>query len=172
MTTQQLYLMNGVYLVALVVVAVLTRATARRFAGALAGGAVFGLVELGIILLGERRGLWRVPLAWEPYFLSLFVINFAVSCAFVYLLTWRVARRFGWRGLAGCVAAAAVIGPIRDYRVAAWFPGWIEFGPGIVPVLAVAATYVLMVVLGHGVMGLVAGPASEDRLARRPREAV
>jgi len=168
MTTQQLYLMNGVYLVALVVVAVLTRATARRIAGALAGGAVFGLVALCIIALCERRGLWRVPLAWEPYFLSLLVIDFAVSCAVVYLLTWRVARRFGWRGLAGCVAAAAGIGPIRDYRVAAWFPGWIEFGPGVAPVLAVAATYVVMVVLGHGVMRLVAGPAREDRLARRP----
>jgi len=39
MTTQQLYLFNGLYLVILLVVAVLTRATALRIAGALAGGA-------------------------------------------------------------------------------------------------------------------------------------
>lgn len=34
--------------------------------------------------------------------------------------------------------------------------------------LAISVTYVVMVVLGHAVMRLVAGPAREDRLARRP----
>jgi len=38
MTTNQLYLFNGLYLIILIVVAVLTRATGRRIAGALAGG--------------------------------------------------------------------------------------------------------------------------------------
>ena len=46
MTTQQLYLFNGMSLVILFVVAVLTRATARRIAGALAGGAASGVVAL------------------------------------------------------------------------------------------------------------------------------
>ncbi len=53
MTTQQLYLFNGLYFAALVVVAFLTRATARRIAGALAGGAAFAVVALGIIALGK-----------------------------------------------------------------------------------------------------------------------
>ena len=48
------------------------------------------------------------------------------------------------------------------------FPEWGAYAPGIAPVLAVAATYVILIVLGYAVMRLVAGPAREDRLARRP----
>jgi hypothetical protein len=167
MTTQQLYLFSGIYLVVLVVVAVLTRATARRIAGALAGGAAFGVAALGIIALGEKVGWWHMVITWEPYYLTLLLINFAL-CAFIYLITWRVARRFGSRGLAVVVVVAAVIGPVRDYWYLARFPEWGAYGPGVAPFLAVAATYALMVLLGHGVMRLIAGPAREDRLARRP----
>jgi hypothetical protein len=53
MTTLQLHLFNGLGLFVLVVVAFFTRPTARRIAGALAGGATFGLVALGTIALGE-----------------------------------------------------------------------------------------------------------------------
>ena len=169
MTTQQLHLFNGIGLVVLVVVAVLTRATARRIAGALAGGIAFGVVALGIIARGEEVGWWHMAIAWEPYFLTLLLIDFAL-CAFIYLITWRVARRFGWRGLAVVVVVAAVIGPPRDYWYMARFPEWGAYGPGIAPVLAISATYVVMVVLGHGVMRLVAGPARGSPLARRPWE--
>ena len=67
MTTQQLYLFNGLYLVVLFVVAVLTRATARRIAGALAGGAAAGVVALGLIALGEEVGWWHMAINWEPF---------------------------------------------------------------------------------------------------------
>lgn len=46
-----------------------------------------------------------------------------------------------------------------------------QLGPGVAPVLAISATYVVLVLVGHGLMRLVAGPAREDRLARRPWEA-
>jgi len=169
MTTQQLHLFNALYLVVFVIVTVLTRATARRFAGALAGAALGGVVALGIIALGEEAGWWHMAITWEPYFLTLLWIDFAL-CAFIYLITWRIARRFGWRGLAVVVIVAAIIGPPRDYWYMARFPEWGAYGPGPAPVLAVSATYVLLVVLGHGVMRLVAGPARADRLARRPWE--
>src|SRR5689334_17908456 len=78
MTTQQLHLFNGLYLAVLVVVAVLTRATARRLAGALAGGAASGVVALGIIALGEEVGWWHMAITWEPYFLTLLLIDFAL----------------------------------------------------------------------------------------------
>jgi len=52
------------------------------------------------------------------------------------------------------------------------FPEWGSYGPGFAPVLAISATYVLLVVIGHGVMRLVAGPATADPLARRPWKAV
>lgn len=83
-----------------------------------------------------------------------------------------MARRFGWRGLAVFLSAVAILGPPRDYLVAAKFPEWIVFAPGLAPVLAVSATYVTMVALGHGVMRLVAGPAGGDRLVRRPWEVI
>ncbi len=86
MTTNQLYLFNGLYLIILVVVAVLTRATGRRIAGALAGGAVIGVVALGISALGEDVRWWHMAITWEPYFLTLLWIDF-VLCAFFYLVT-------------------------------------------------------------------------------------
>ena len=88
-----------------------------------------------------------------------------------YLITWRTARRFGRRGLAIFLAAVAVVGPVRDYQIAAHFPEWIVFGAGVTPVLAVAVTYVVVVALGHAVMWMVAGPAASDPLARPPQSA-
>ena len=170
MTTEQLHLFNGLALVLLVVVGILTRATARRIAGALAGGAAAGVAVLGIIAFGEGVGWWHMAITWEPYFLALLWINFALS-AFPFLITWRIARRFGLRGLAVAVIAAAVIGPPRDYWYMERFPEWGAYGPGVAPVLAISATYVLLLVAGHGVMRLVAGSARGSPLARRPWEA-
>jgi hypothetical protein len=167
MTTQQLYLFNALYLVILFVVAVLTRATARRIAGALAGGAASGVVALGIIALGEEVGWWHMAITWEPYFLTLLWIDF-ILCAYIFLVTWRIARRFGWRGLGVVAVIAAVIGPPRDTWFMERFPEWGSYAPGVAPLVVVSATYVLLGVVGHGVMRLVAGPANADRLARRP----
>jgi hypothetical protein len=93
-------------------------------------------------------------------------VGFAITCSPIYLVTWRVARRFGRRGLAVCVVIAAVVGPPRDYLYAATFPEWMVFSPGIAPILADSVTYIGIVVLGHFVMRLVSGPAGDDRLAR------
>jgi hypothetical protein len=169
MTTLQLHLFNLFYLVLLTVVAILTRATARRLAGALAGGAAAGVVVLGIIALGERVGWWHMALRWDPYFVTLMLIDLTLS-AFIFLITWRIARRFGRRGLAVVLIVVAVIGPPRDLWYMRQFPEWGHYGPGIAPIVAIAATYVLLVAVGHGVMRLIAGPAGADRLARRPWE--
>ena len=170
MTTQQLHLFNALYLVILVVVALLTRATARRIAGALAGGAAVGVVGLGIIVLGERVGWWHMAITWEPYFLMLALIDF-ILCAFVFLITWRIARRFGWGGLAVLLVVLALFGPVRDHWYMRRFPEWGSYGSGFAPVLAISASYVILAIVGHGVMRLVAGPARADRLAQRPWEA-
>ena len=66
MTTQQLLLFNVLYLAALVVVAFLTGASWRSIAGALAGGAAFGLVLLGAIPLGEEMRWWHFVITREP----------------------------------------------------------------------------------------------------------
>lgn len=162
--------MTGAYSLALVAVVYFTRATSRRVVGALAGGATGGLIGLGTIALCEAIGWWRVPFASTPYFLLLLYLGLAISCSPIYLITWRLARRFGWRGLAVSLGAVAVIGPPRDYLIAAKYPEWMVFAPGVAPILADAATYVGIVALGHAVMRIVAGPAREDRFARRPTD--
>ena len=164
MTTNQLILMTCAYFLGLVVIAYFTLATARRIAGALAGGAAAAWMGLGAIALGEALGWWRVPTSRTPHFLVLGYLGFTISLAPIYLVTWRVARRFGSYGLAVSLGAVALVGPPRDYLFAATFPEWIVFAPGIAPVLGVAATYVGWVALGHAVMRLVAGPARGDRL--------
>jgi hypothetical protein len=119
---------------------------------------------MGAIVVGNAVELWRVPIVWTPYFLTLFYLGLAISVTPIYLVTWRVARRFGWRGLAVCLGVVAVIGPPRDYLYAAKFPAWMVFAPGVTPILADAAVYIAIVAIGHAVMRLVAGPAREDRL--------
>jgi hypothetical protein len=168
MTTRQLIWMTLAYLVVLVAVVYFTRATVRRVLGALLGGAVVGVMLLGEIALGESVGWWRAPMASTPSFLTLFCVGAATSCSPIYLVTWRVVRRYGWRGLALCLLVAAAIGPPRDYLIATIYPEWIVFAPGIAPVLAVSAAYVSIVAVGHGIMRLIAGLAQQDRLAQRP----
>jgi hypothetical protein len=166
MTTQQLLVMSCLYLAALVVVAYFTRATPRRLAGALAGTGVAGVAALGLIALGEQVEWWHIEIRWEPYFLALLLISITL-CGYVFLITWRIARRFGWRGLAIVVIVAAVLGPPRNYWYMQRFPEWGAYAPGMAPVLVISATYVLLGSLGHGVMRLVAGAAGADPLADR-----
>ena len=152
-------LMGGLYLAAFAVAVRLTGARGRRIGGAIAGGAMAACVVIAGAVGGEALGWWRIPAGGgPPWWLLLWTVG-AVSCAPVYLITWRVARRFGGRGLAACILAAAVIGPPRDYAIAAAFPDWIAFSPGLAPVLADAAVYALLVSAGHAVMSLAAGPS-------------
>ena len=167
MTTQQLILITCLYFAALLIVIYFTRATTRRIVGAVAGGAAVGLFGMSAIAFGNAMGLWRVPLVWTPYFLTLFFLGLSISVTPIYLVTWRVARRFGWRGLAVCLGIVAIIGPPRDYLYAMKFPEWMVFAPGISPILADGATYVGIVAIGHAVMRLIAGPAREDRLRNK-----
>jgi hypothetical protein len=169
MTTTQFHLFNAFYLILLIVVAILTRATLRRIVGALAGGVAAGVVALGIIALGEKVGWWHFIFPRDPYFLTVMLIGLPLI-GFIFLITWRIARRFGGRGLAVVSVAVAIIGPPRDYFYMRMFPEWGSYGPGVAPFFAVSATYVIVVLVGHGVMRLFAGPAGADRLARRPWE--
>lgn len=164
MTTLQMVAFTCAYAVVLAAVVYFTHPTGRRVAGALTGGAAAGCLGIGAIALGQSIGVWQVPLPTTPGSLTLFYLCFAVSMSPIYLVTWRVARRFGWIGLAICLVIVAVIGPPRDYLYAAIYPAWMVFGPGVAPILADAAAYVGMVAVGHAVMRAVAGPARVTKL--------
>jgi hypothetical protein len=128
-TKQQLYLFSCLYLAILSVVVVLTRATPRRLAGALVGAAVMGGAALGIVAIGESARWWHFVMTWEPYFLTLMWIGM-IPCGFIFLITWRIANRFGWRGLAVVICVVAVVGPLRDSWYMAMFPEWGSYAPG------------------------------------------
>ncbi len=169
MTAQQIVWFTCGYSVELAAVIYFTRAVPRRVFGALAGGAAAGWLLLEIIALGETMGWWQwqFPTASTAGLVILFYVGASISCAPIYLITWRVARRFGGRGLAVCLGFVGLVGPPRDYLIAAHFPAWGGFAPGIAPVVADAAAYVVFVTAGHTVMRIVAGPAKADRLARQ-----
>jgi hypothetical protein len=167
MTTLQIIMMACAYAVALAAAIYFTRAPSRRVVGALAGGAAAGCWGLGAIIAGEALGLWRDFLPPAHSLWVLVYLGLAISLSPIYLITWRVARRFGWRGLAVCLIVAGVVGPPRDYLYVATYPEWGAFAPGVAPVFADAATYIGLVALGHAVMRLVAGPARGSRLARQ-----
>lgn len=167
MTTWQLIVVICAYTVELLAVVYFTRATARRIVGAFAGGAAIGCMGIGAIILGNKLGLWRVPIFWTFTFLTLFYLGFVVSASPIYLVTWRLARRFGWRGLAVFTSIVVLIGPPRDYLFAKIFPAWMVFSPGFAPIFADAVAYLGIVLLGHALMRMIAGPAAADRLARQ-----
>jgi hypothetical protein len=164
MTPPQIILFTCGYLALFVAAVYFTRPTLRRFMGALGGGAVVGFFGIGAIHVGNVLEMWWVPISWTPGYVLLFYLGFAISISPLYLVTWRIARRFGWRGLAVFIGAVAVIGPPRDYMYATLFPEWMVFAPGVPPLLADALAYIGIVVVGHAVMWLIAGPAIEDGL--------
>jgi hypothetical protein len=172
MTTPQVIVGTVVYVVALAAIVYFTRPTWRRLAGAFVGGAAATGLGLWVIIpVGEALHLWHVPLDPSPVFMALLFIGSAVSTAPILLVTWRIARRFGWHGLAVTFVGLAVIGPPREFAVEATYPEWITYAPGIATVLAISAAYVGGLAVGHGVMRLVSGPARGSRLARWPWEA-
>jgi hypothetical protein len=157
---------TGGYFLELVAVVYFTRAGTRRVAGALCGGVAVALMSLGMIAGCEALGWWRLPFVSTPGEVVLLGVGVVISCSPIYLVTWRIARRFGMRGLTLFTSIVTVIGSPRDYFIAARFPEWMVFSPGIAPIVADAVAYLGIVVLGHAVMFLVAGPSRADALAR------
>jgi len=147
-----------------VLLAYATRAGRRRILAALAGGLAAGALGVPLDVLAIHLGLWRYPGVSGP----VGPIAYYVAAGVGYggglsLVGWRLARRFGWRGLVGLVAAVAVYGPARDW-LAGRVSGILSFAPGPLPLLADALCWATLIPLALLVMRLVAGPASADRL--------
>lgn len=167
MTIQQLYISNAFYLLVLAVVVILTRPSLRRVGGAVAGALAAGASGAAIVAVCQQAGWWHFTMNWEHYHWLQLGLGFAISGVFVFLLTWRLARRFGGRGLAIALLLTALLAPFRDSALMAMFPEWGYYAPGIAPMLAISLAYVFMGVVGHGLMRVIAGPATSDSLTRR-----
>jgi hypothetical protein len=161
MTTAQIVVVIAAYAVVLAATIYFTRATFKRVMGALAGGAAAGIWAMGAVIAGESIGVWRDFLPADHTLWILVYLGFAISSAPLYLVTWRVERRFGAWGLAVCLIVAAVIGPPRDALYLATYPKWGAFGPGLAPLFADSITYVAIIAIGHAGMRLICGPSRE-----------
>jgi serine/threonine protein kinase len=148
----------------LVGAAYVSRAQTLRVAGSIVGGAIFSVfVTVVPISMGWRR---FVPLEHPVQALWLLYAIAIPFGAILALASWRIARRFGWRGLAAFVIVASIGAPIRErlYLSAAHL---MVVAPGVVPGIAYTLSWACALLLSHSIMRLVAGPAVDDRLARR-----
>jgi hypothetical protein len=159
-------LVSYTYLVLALLVgaAYVSRAQTLRAASSIVGGAIFSVFVIVIpISMGWRR---FVPLEHSAQALWLLYAIGIPFGAILALASWRIARRFGWRGLAAFVIVASIGGPIRErlYLSAAHL---MVVAPGAVPKIAYTLSWASALLLSHAIMRLMAGPAVDDRLARR-----
>src|SRR5262249_15825136 len=156
---KQIIVGTVIYAVALVFIVYPTRPTWRRFAGAIVGAtAIVGLGLWGVVPFGEAMEWWRVPLDSSLSYMAFLFVRGTVSSLPLFLVPWRIARRFGWRGLAVTFTALSVIGPLREFAVEAMYPDWVTLAPNVATAVAISAGYVSAFAAGHGVMRLIAGP--------------
>ena len=169
LTPQQALIIGGVVSpIILVVIAFFTRASKRRFVGALVGAVAYGVLNFALDRLAFAAGWWQYP-AWASsgQLLFLYIPAGIVGGAFG-LIGWRVMRRFSWRGLIGFLLVWSVWGVIHDVGGSAAFASsnFMVFGSGIVPLLADVAVFAACGAVAQVAIWLVAGPPHADRLAR------
>jgi len=148
-----------------------TRATWQRLLGAIAGGIPFGLAWLLRFRIGYSMGWWRSAFPDTPDPITLFstpLILFLLTLfgAALLLVSWRIARRFGWLGCVAYILLMASIFATRDRFYWDYLMRVMVATPGVRPILADAAFLLSGLVLGHVTMRLVSGPARQDSLAR------
>jgi len=158
-------------LLSFAVTAFLSRATLRRILGAVAGGVLFGLFWLLRWRIGYAMGWWRTAFPETPDPTALFTASvmpllIILVGAALLIISWRIARRFGWLGCSVFILAVAASGAIRDRIYWDSIMRVLVATPGILPVAVDGAFFVAGLALGHGLMRLIAGPAPQDALAR------
>jgi hypothetical protein len=161
--TPELVSATYIGLALLVGAAYVSRARALRVASSVVGGLLFS-VFVTVLPISMR---WRRFVALERSTLALlllYTIGVLIGAALA-LIGWRIARRFGWRGLAAFVTVVSIGFPLRErlYLSAAHL---MVVVPGFRPWIANTLSYACGLLVSHAVMRLMAGPARDDRLAR------
>jgi hypothetical protein len=133
---------------------------------------VFGATWVFKLRLDYSMGWWRTRFAETPDPFSLFsptlgFLGIAVGGALLLLVSWRVARRFGWAGVAVFIVAMSANLTVRDRMYWDVYMHMMTVSWGIQALLADTALFGLGLMLGHAVMRIVAGPAKGDGLSRR-----
>jgi eukaryotic-like serine/threonine-protein kinase len=149
------------------VAAYFTRAVFLRAMGSLAGGAVLTAVWMIKLRIDFAMGWLQSAIPETPDPLTRFSPAVLFFGGVVFLLSWRITRRFGWAGQVVMLIGAPIYFAVRD-RI--WYQHFLRMmiaTPGIGPLLGDAALFAVGLVLGHAVMRLIAGPARKDPLARR-----
>src|SRR5262245_57783855 len=98
MTTRLLLSVTAVYFVGLIALTYFTRATRRRFVGAVAGGLAVAVVGVGVEVLFQTLGFWSYPSSEHRYGPVLMYPLIVLMWAGYSLIGWRALRRFGLRG--------------------------------------------------------------------------
>jgi hypothetical protein len=147
----------------LVATAYISRARGLRVASAIVGGVIFSFF-VTVIPIAMR---WRRFIVLQHPSQSLaFLFAIAVLYgAIIALVGWRLARRFGWQGMTAFVIVVSVGGPLRE-RLYLSLAQLEVLAPGVVPWIANTLSWACALLLSHGIMRLIAGPAADDRLAR------
>jgi serine/threonine protein kinase len=143
-----------------------SRATLRRVAGVFAGAIAFVLTGVFAIRAAFASGWWQWAAIDPSPKIPVPVLIVDALCYAVVLavISWRVSRRFGWRGQSAFVLIMSVWGPARDYAGAA-FNALVTIAPGLAPFVGWATAWCGAILGMQAVMRLVAGPARADRLA-------
>jgi hypothetical protein len=162
--------LNSATLTVFGVVALLTRARARRLAGAMCSVLVFTAISAPIDTVGARAGWWLYPSCHDPPHppLPVYVGQALVFVGTIALIGWRTQRRFGACGLVALTVLVCGAGLARDLLVAALLPDVIRFGAMPASALADVVAWALVVFVALAVTRAIAGPAHADALRARP----
>ena len=138
-----------------------TRANLRRTAGGLLGSLAYSLVQYAWDRAAAVAGWWSYP-GYEntgglPMPAAIYLFSGLVFGGFG-LIGWRIARRFGWKGLLGFLAAWSVWGFALDHVGSSLFASsrLMEIGPDAMAHVAdflVYATCMAAVLLAIRVVG-------------------
>lgn len=147
----------------------LTRAGMRRAAGGLVGVIAYSLVQYAWDRAAAITGWWSYPAYRSSLPMPVEIYLFSgLVFAGIGLIGWRIARRYGWKGLFVFLAAWSVWGFFLDTFGSQLFSSsrLMVIRPGAAAHTADFLVYFTCMSAVMLVLRVIGGPFGEDRLAR------